>query len=339
MKIEEGTKLDFCNVLIRPKRSNAPSRKSIKLARTFRTLCSNRTLECIPVIAANMSTTGTFSMAEELVKCQMLTALHKFYPLEDLIRFFKLKSTSNFCFYTLGIRDEEFEKLDEFAKEITPDKICMDVANGYSCYFVDKVKRVRERFPKAILMAGNVATAEMTQELILAGADIVKVGIGPGSACVTRIKTGVGYPQLSAIAECSDAAHGLGGLICGDGGCENPGDIAKAMGAGADLVMLGGMLAGSDECAGKRTEDGFEFYGMASETAQTKFYGGVKNYTAAEGKTVVIPARGPVKPLLREIKGGLRSACSYVGASKLKDLSKCCTFVRVSRTHNTMFDG
>lgn len=337
MKIEEGTKLDFCDVLIRPKRSNAPSRKSIKLARTFRTL-SGRTLECIPVIAANMSTTGTFSMAEELVKCQMLTAIQKFYPLEDLIRFFKSKYTSNFCFYTLGIREEEFEKLDAFAKEVTPDKICLDVANGYSKYFVDKLKRVRERFPKAILMCGNVATAEMTQELILAGTDIVKVGIGPGSACVTRVKTGVGYPQLSAIAECADASHGLGGLICADGGCETPGDIAKAMGAGADFVMLGGMLAGTDECSGRRTADGFEFYGMASETAQNKYYAGVKGYTAAEGKTVVIPERGPVKAILKEIKGGLRSACSYVGASKLKDLSKCCTFIRVSRTHNTMFE-
>jgi GMP reductase len=286
-----------------------------------------------------MSTTGTFSMADALQECKMLTAIHKFYPVEDLVRFFKSKYTSNFCFYTLGIREEEFEKLDSFAKELTPDKICLDVANGYSRYFVDKLKRVRERFPKAILMAGNVATAEMTQELILAGADIVKVGIGPGSACVTRIKTGVGYPQLSAIAECADAAHGLGGLICGDGGCTTPGDIAKAMGAGADLVMLGGMLAGTTECSGRRSSGGFEFYGMASETAQNKYYSGVKGYAAAEGKTVVIPERGPVKPILREIKGGLRSACSYVGASKLKDLSKCTTFVRVSRTHNQIFGG
>jgi GMP reductase len=281
-----------------------------------------------------MFATGTFAMGEATRKVKMLTAIHKFYPLPALVNNFKRHN----CFYTLGLKDEDFEKLEAFAKVRLPNKINIDAANGYTCYFVEKVKRLRERFPYAILMAGNVCTPEMTQELILAGADIVKVGVGSGSVCTTRLMTGVGYPQFSAVADCADSAHGLGGLICSDGGATTPGDVAKAMGAGADLVMLGGMLAGTDECEGNDEVDGdFEFFGMSSNRAQDLFYGGRKSYAAAEGKVVRIPHKGPVTPILEEIMGGLRSACSYVGAATLKDFSKCCSFIRVSRTHNTVF--
>lgn len=339
MRIEEGVKLDFCDVLIRPKRSDAPSRKSIVLDRVFRCRASDRTLECVPIIAANMSTTGTLAMADAMARCRMLTCLHKFYGLSDLITFFAEQHSAASCFYTLGIKEEDFEKLDEFSKSFTPDKLCIDVANGYTRYFVEKVKRLRERFPHTIIMAGNVATPDMVQELVLAGADIVKIGIGPGSVCVTRLKTGIGYPQLSAVIECADAAHGLHGLICADGGCTTSGDIAKAMGGGADFVMLGGMLAGTSECEGTRTDEGLTFFGMASHEAQAQFYGGVKDYAAAEGKCVTVPDKGPARPLLRDIKGGLRSACAYVGAAELRELSKCTTFVRVARTHNVVYGG
>ena len=337
MRIEEGVKLDFCDVLIRPKRSDAPSRKSIILDRVFRCPISDRTLECVPIIAANMSTTGTFAMADTMARCHMLTCLHKFYTLDELTTFFTKQAAAAHSFYTLGIKEEDFEKLDAFANVITPDKLCIDVANGYTRYFVEKVKRLRERFPHTIIMAGNVATPDMVQELILAGADIVKIGIGPGSVCVTRIKTGIGVPQLSAVMECADAAHGLHGLICSDGGCTTSGDIAKAMGGGADFVMLGGMLAGTDECEGEWTEDGLTFFGMASEEAQIQFYGGVKDYAAAEGKCVTVPKKGPAQSLLHDIKGGLRSTCAYVGAAQLKELSKCTTFVKVARTHNVVY--
>ena len=339
MRIEEGVKLDFCDVLIRPKRSDAPSRSSIGLVRTFKCTASDRTIECVPIIASNMSTTGTFEMADALMRCRMLTALHKFYPLDELVTYFTRQHSSTSAFYTLGIKDEEFEKLNAFAQISTPDKLCMDVANGYTKYFVEKVKRLRERFQHTIIMAGNVATPDMTQELILAGADIVKIGIGPGSVCTTRLKTGVGYPQLSAVIECADAAHGLRGLICADGGCTTSGDIAKAMGGGADFVMLGGMLAGTDECGGTVSDGKMEFFGMSSVEAQEEFSGGVKNYAAAEGKCVELDCKGPVRPLLRDIKGGLRSACAYVGAAELKELSKCTTFVRVARTHNQVYGG
>jgi GMP reductase len=348
MKIESELSLDFDDVLIRPKRSVAPSRASIDLKRSyrFRGPSPQAVWTGIPVIAANLDTTGTMRMAAALHDLNMLTCLHKYYPLEELVRFFAESPARTSTFYTLGIRDEDFDKLKAFV-ERSPDTaglICIDAANGYTKFFVDRVKHVRELCPKATIMAGNVATPEMVQELLIEGrADIVKVGIGPGSVCTTRKMTGVGYPQLSAIVECADAAHGNKGHICADGGCRTPGDIAKAFGAGADFVMLGGMLAGTDACEGEWTTDNGEkrslkFYGMSSLEAQEKHHEGLKDYTAAEGKCVEVPYKGPVQDVLREVTGGLRSACAYVGAERLKDLSKCCTFVRCTRTHNTVFE-
>jgi GMP reductase len=213
----------------------------------------------------------------------------------------------------------------------------MDIAN----ILLILLKKTRKVFKDKVIIAGNVVTGEMVEELILSGADIVKVGIGPGSVCTTRVKTGVGYPQLSATIECADAAHGLGGHIIADGGCKMPGDVAKAFGAGADFVMLGGMLAGHDESGGQVIEkDGKkykEYYGMSSKTAMEKHSGGVANYRASEGKTVTIPYRGPVANTLQDVLGGVRSTCTYVGARKLKELSKRTTFIRVLEQENQVF--
>jgi GMP reductase len=343
MRVETELKLDFEDVLIRPKRSVAPSRASVDLQRThrFRNASPAAAWAGIPIMAANLDTVGTMKMAQVLHGLHMLTCLHKYYPLQQLIDFFTTDPASQSAFYTLGIRDEDFEKLQMFV-QATGDKarlICVDAANGYTKFFVDRVKQVRELCPWALLLAGNVATPEMVQELLIGGGvDIVKVGIGPGSVCTTREMTGVGYPQLSAILECADAAHGNKGHICADGGCRKPGDVAKAFGAGADFVMLGGMMAGTDECEGEWViADGqkrsLKFYGMSSVEAQEKHLGGVKEYVAAEGKCMEMPYKGPVAEVLRQITGGLRSACAYVGADRLKDLSKCCTFVRCTRTH------
>jgi len=329
MRIEEGIKLDFDDVLIRPKRSDAPSRKSVELLRTFK-LSNSRQFTCLPIIAANLDTVGTFAMSLALAKQKACCALHKFYSLDDLEYFYSRIPESVFSFYTLGIKEADLVKLTTLtARTGRLNLICIDVANGYTKYFVNKVKTVRELYPNSVLMAGNVATPEMVQELILEGVDIVKVGIGPGSHCKTRLVTGVGYPQLSAILECADAAHGLNGLVCADGGCRTPGDVAKAFGAGADFVMLGGMLAGVQECEGKWTKEGLQVYGMSSQEAQDKYSGGVPEYATSEGRCSIVPAKGPVSNVLAEITGGLRSACSYVGARSLKDFSKCCSFVRI----------
>lgn len=342
MRIEESVKLDFKDVLIRPKRSTLGSRKDVDISREFVFKWSGRTYDGVPIIAANMDGVGTFAMAKAFAEQGLSVALHKHYPLDALVAFFNENESRN-VWYSIGMVKNDQEKLEDFLKEMprTIDKICVDVANGYSEHFVDFVKRIRDTVPDLTIMAGNVVTGEMVEELILAGVDVVKVGIGPGSVCTTRKMTGVGYPQLSAIIECADAAHGLGGLICADGGCTVPGDIAKAFGAGADFVMLGGMLAGHDQAEQNIVEeDGkkfVSFYGMSSDTAMTKHKGGVAEYRASEGKTVKIPYRGDIADTLQGILGGVRSACTYVGAKRLKELSKRTTFIRVSQQINTVF--
>lgn len=343
MHLENSVKLDFKDVLIRPKRSTLTSRSEVDIAREFKFLHSSEPYHGIPIIAANMDTTGTFEMASALARHKMSTALHKHYTAKEYVDFFQKLENKSDAFYSLGIGEHDWQKFRE-VMAAAPGAIryvCIDVANGYTEAFVAFVKKVRETYPDIVLMAGNVVTGDMTEELLLAGADIVKVGIGPGSVCTTRKMTGVGYPQLSAIIECADAAHGLGGRICADGGCTVPGDIAKAFGGGADFVMLGGMLAGHDEAAGDvvTTEDGVfkRFYGMSSRNAMDKYAGGVAKYRAAEGKAVLIPARGPVESTIQDILGGVRSACTYVGARRLKELTMRTTFVRVSMQLNEVF--
>jgi GMP reductase len=349
MRIEEEVKLDFKDVLIRPKRSTLASRKDVDISRDYKFKWSKRTFSGVPIIAANMDGVGTFDMASAFIKDGngLSVALHKHYPLEDLVKFFS-KNGGKSVWYSIGITKDDQEKLKTFLKSKPQkegrgiEKICIDVANGYSQQFIDFVKGIRDDLPDNItIMAGNVVTGEMVEELVLAGVDVVKVGIGPGSVCTTRKMTGVGYPQLSAIIECADAAHGLGGLICGDGGCTVPGDVAKAFAGGADFVMLGGMFAGHDQAEQKIVTEGgkkfVQFYGMSSSTAMKKHKGGVAEYRASEGKTVKVPYRGSVESALQDILGGLRSTCTYVGARKLKELSKRTTFIRVSQQLNTVF--
>ena len=345
MRIEEDTKLDFKDVLIRPKRSTLRSRKDVDITREYTFKWSKRVYKGVPIIAANMDGVGTFSMAKAFIEQESGTsvAVHKHYSLEELIDFYDENGTES-IWYSIGMVQDDNDKLDKFMEQRPSkiDKICLDVANGYSEHFVDFATQIREKYPDVTIMAGNVVTGEMVEELILAGVDVVKVGIGPGSVCTTRKMTGVGYPQLSAIIECADAAHGLDGLICADGGCAVPGDIAKAFGAGADFIMLGGMLAGHDQAEQEIVEkdDGekcVRFYGMSSLTAMTKHKGGVAEYRASEGKTVSIPYNGDVAGTLQDILGGVRSACTYVGARRLKELPKRTTFIRVTQQINNVF--
>jgi GMP reductase len=344
MHIEESIKLDFKDVLIRPKRSTLSSRAEVDISREFVFHNSRQKYHGIPIIAANMDTTGTFEMARALGRHGLSTALHKHYSEDELVNFFRSLQgdglSSSAAFYSMGIGKSDYEKFAAVMSHASDaiKYVCIDVANGYTEGFVNFVKKVRHGYPHLTIMAGNVVTGDMTEELILAGADIVKVGIGPGSVCTTRKMTGVGYPQLSAVIECADAAHGLGGQICADGGCVVPGDLAKAFGGGADFIMLGGMLAGHEECAGEVVErDGKRykrFYGMSSRTAMEKYAGGVARYRASEGKEVLVDFRGPVAETLQDILGGVRSACTYVGAHKLKELTKRTTFVRVTQQLN-----
>lgn len=344
MRIENEIKLGFKDVMIRPKRSTLKSRSQVSLDRDFIFRNSQKKWSGVPIIAANMDTVGTFEMAEALSKDKIMTAIHKHYTIEEWSTFLKNQEDSIYDYIALstGIGKGDEEKIKQIVNAHPKiNFLCIDVANGYSEFFVEFVRKTRQNFPDKTIIAGNVVTGEMVEELILAGADIIKVGIGPGSVCTTRIKTGVGYPQLSAIIECADAAHGLGGHIISDGGCKIPGDVAKAFGGGADFVMLGGVFAGHDESGGEIVEENGKkfrlFYGMSSQTAMDKHSGGVAEYRASEGKTVKVEYKGAVSETVKDILGGVRSTCTYVGASQLRELSKRTTFIRVAEQENQVF--
>ena len=375
MRLEEDLKLDYKDVLIRPKRSTLKSRSEVSLGRRtkfrnyipdFPDNIEDYHYDGIPIMAANMDGVGTMEMADVLATGEIFTCLVKTYTAEELINFFYGDglNRTDYVAMSIGTGDDDYNKLCQVYEKCEDNLkyVCMDIANGYSEHFAQHVRKVRENFPHLVIIAGNVVTREMTEELILAGADIIKVGIGPGSVCTTRIQTGVGYPQLSAVIECADAAHGLGGHIIADGGCTTPGDVAKAFAAGADFVMLGGMLAGHDEGGGEvitktyetnevtKTDDGFyesvyeekqfvQFYGMSSKSANDKHFGGLKDYRSSEGRTVLVPYRGPVAATVQEILGGVRSTCTYVGAHTIKQLPKCATFIRCTQTHNSVYES
>lgn len=314
MRIIEEVKLDFQDVLLKPKRSTIRSRKDVELNREFRFKYAYETWKGIPIVSANMTSVTTNAVMSIMEYNHMLACIPKDFHHRAW------GHDRTYVIPSFGHKQNIINYNYKF--------ICLDVANGYMEEFVEYVKSVRDSYKEQIIMAGNVVSPEMTEALILAGADIVKVGIGSGSACSTRLQTGVGFPQLSAIIECADAAHGIGGHICSDGGCVYPGDVAKAFAAGADFVTLGGMLAG-------HAENGGDFYGMSSKRANEENAGGLKDYRAAEGLELKLPDRGSLNNTLQEITGGLRSACAYVGAKDLKSLPKCATFIKVNRQLNT----
>ena len=345
MRIEHDVKLDYQDVLFKPKRSTLTSRKDVDLTRSFKFYNSGKEWTGIPIMASNMDGVGTFAMAKVLQDHKMITVLRKHYSLEDWKTAIgdgvKMKYLS-VCTGTGVIWDKnapDYAVMKEVLKRY-PDIpfICVDVANGYHENYGDFIERLRYEHQDKTIIAGNVITAEMTEELILRGADIVKCGIGPGSVCTTRLMTGVGVPQFSGILECADAAHGVGGQVIADGGCVYPGDVAKAFAAGSDFVMLGGMLAGHDESEGEIVDGKVQFYGMSSDAAMSKHGSRKDGYRGAEGKVVSLPHKGPVEPTLVEIIGGVRSACTYIGARRVKDMPKCATFVQVNKQVNEVFN-
>ncbi len=381
-QIKDNVELDFCDVLFRPKRTTLNSRSEADVYRPYKFKYATKNITSCGIMASNMATTGTFEMAKVLQKNKCFCCLQKHYTYEELYDFLTDNGAqaktyddklcgNDYIFITSGIKDEDYVKVTKILDKNLCNNLCIDIANGYIPKLLEYVRKIRQNYPNIVIMVGNVVTGDMTQDLILNGADIVKVGIGPGSVCTTRKLTGVGRPQLSAILECADAAHGVGGLVCADGGCTCAGDVAKAFGAGADFVMIGGMLAGTDEADGELTtkmfrtneyewedanapydtdfidydpyEPKFEvkkfklFYGMSSEYAQEKHFGGMANYRASEGKVVEIPYKGSAEIVIQEILGGVRSTMSYIGARRLKDIPKCTTFYRVNRQLNEVF--
>ena len=350
MRIDPEIKLDYADVLLRPKRSTLESRKDVLLERSFTFYHSPKTWTGIPIMTANMATCGTFEMAEVFSAYKMITAFHKFYSVEQYKEFFKKFKNPDYVCYTLGIRDEDIEKIKQMKEQNLMDNfsfICLDVPNGYLQKFLEIIKYVRTLFPEHILIAGNVVTNEMTEEIILAGADIVKIGIGSGSACTTRKMTGVGYPQLSAVIECADATHGISnnqgvGHIIADGGQQYTSDIAKAFCGGADFNMCGSMFSGFDQSEGKLIEkDGKkykEYFGSSSNKAMIEFYGKKDIHRASEGRYVLMPYKGDIHVFIQDLMGALRSTCTYLGARQLKEMSKRATFIRCNHQLTTYLE-
>lgn len=383
VKIDSSPNLDFKDVTIRPKRSNLSSRSevvlSVKYAFGKKTTPKEREFDGVPIMSSNMDTTGTLDVYETLRKHKIITIFHKFYKPEEYVAHLSKTGQKRFegqyCGISTGIFkgfaeylnsglfdlnktihpsekhktilslfEESKAKFDQILKIVEPYFICIDVANGYTRIFVEFCEYMSKNYSQYIIIAGNVATREITEELILnRGVDIVKVGIGPGSACTTRLKTGVGIPQLSAIMECADAAHGVGGRIIGDGGITCPGDMAKAFCAGADFVMVGGQFAGHDQNPGQliTKDDGKNyklFYGMSSTHAQEKNYGHAAKYRASEGRVLEIPYKGDLNDTIYDYLGGVRSTCTYIGAASLREMSKCATFVMVGNQLNNYFE-
>jgi GMP reductase len=338
-KISDDVKLDFSDVLIVPKNSPFKSRNDVEVTATIHFKYSDYVWKGIPIIVSNIDTTGTVAMALALQNYKILTCLHKFYTADDIPD----TLDKNYYMVSTGTGQKDLDRLDAIIKKHDPIFICVDVANGYSQHFIEVIKLLRKKYPHKVLVGGNVVTAERTKELIHAGLDIVKVGIGSGSVCVTRLQTGIGYPQLSAVLECAKAAHEVGGLVISDGGIVYPGDFSKAFGAGADFIMCGGMFAGHDESGGEVVEiEGKHykiFYGMASSTAMHKYHGGVADYRSSEGKTVKVPYKGPVKNTIQNILGGIRSTMTYIGAGNIADIERCTTFIRVNAIVNKIYNG
>lgn len=362
IKINPAPQYDYNQVLIRPKPSDLTSRSEVNLKRTITFKHSNIKWVGVPIIAANMDSTGTFNIYEVLSNHTIITAMNKFYTKADYIKYMTSDSTesvdvpsTNFgsiassprldpdlFMVSTGISESNLEQLQDILSVIDCNWICIDIANGYIKPMVDFCRRVRNLYPDKIIVGGNVATQEMVEELILnGGVDVVKVGIGPGSACSTRLKTGVGVPQLSAVMECADAAHAMNGHIIADGGITCPGDVAKALGGGADFVMIGGQLAGHKENPGTTvTIDGKlfkSFYGMSSEKAQKTHYGKMDKYRASEGRELMVPYKGELNDTVGDYLGGLRSTCTYIGAKNIKDMPKCTTFGLTTQQINTHF--
>jgi GMP reductase len=345
MRINYDAKLNFEDVLLQPKRSTLSSRKDVDMTRNFTFRNSGKQMNFLPIFASNMDGVGTFSMAKVLQEHKMMTVITKTTGIEEWRKAVgngvRLQSVS-VCTGTNIMWDKEaqdWKTMQEVLKSFPDIKmITVDVANAYHQNMVDFIKKVRDEYPNKIIVAGNVVTPEMTEELIINGADVVKIGIGPGSVCTTRTMTGVGVPQFSAILDCADAANGVDGHIMADGGCVHPGDIAKAFGGGAHMVMIGGMLAGHDESEQEVVDGKIEFYGMSSDRAREKHGRRKDGYRGNEGRLISLPYRGSVQNTIEDILGGVRSACTYIGARRLKDMPKCASFVTTNNVINRVYE-
>jgi GMP reductase len=372
MQIIDSVQLDFSDVLIKPRRSSIDSRSKVDITREYKFKWCPYVIKGTGIMQANMGTIGNFNVSRKMLENGLFACLHKYHSVEDLIEFYgelydkyvhSGDKSLRRCLLGIGLRDDGIEKLRVINKALGIQVgVKFDVPNGYIPQVKEKVIELRKEFPEMFIMVGNVVTGDITEDLILSGADCVAVGIGPGGQCLTRPTTGCGRPQLSAIIECADAAHQVGGMVCADGGITCPGDLGKAFGAGADFIMIGSLFAGTDEADGEIISkwifngeyepamdgSGFEpclelkefkqFYGMSSTLAQEKFGNGKPKYRASEGRVSLVPYVGSIDGVIEELLGGLRSTMTYIGAWKLKNIPKQCTFYKVHNQLNRTYE-
>lgn len=368
MQIIDSVQLDFSDVLIKPRRSSIDSRSKVDITREYKFKWCPYVIKGTGIMQANMGTIGNFNVSRKMLNNGLFACLHKYHNINDLIDFYKElidkgDDTWRRCLLAIGLRDDGIDKLRTLNEKLGVQVgVKFDVPNGYIPQVKEKVIELRKEFPEMFIMVGNVVTSDITEDLILSGADCVAVGIGPGGQCLTREQTGCGRPQLSAIIECADAAHQVGGMVCGDGGITCPGDLGKAFGAGADFIMIGSMFAGTLEADGdivskwiftgeyEPADDGsgFEphlelkefkkFYGMSSTLAQETFGNGKPKYRASEGRVTLVPYAGDIDGVIEELLGGLRSTMTYIGAWKLKNIPKQCTFYKVHNQLNRTYE-
>ena len=356
--------LDYSDILIRPKMGiNLNSRKEVNLQRIFK-FKHGQVRTGLGIFNANMATVGNFVITQKLLARGMFATIHKHYSVDEIGKFMINARQENVplenLFITIGLKnpDSEIQKLRELESKYgwtDSRNICIDAPNFYIPNALDVLARVRQEFPDAVIMAGNIASGDICLKL-LDYADIIKCGIGSGSACLTRKQTGCGTPMVSLIMECADIAHSVNGHICADGGIVDVGDICKALCLNADFVMIGGMFAGTDEAEGEKQEKQFEtneiidgtkviqtkyfkaYYGMSSEYANNKFAGGMGDYKTSEGRELLIPYTGALDKILQDITGGIASCCTYIGATSVKHMAKCATIIQVHNQLNRVFE-
>jgi IMP dehydrogenase len=322
-----GRALTFDDVLIVPAKSDVRSRREPDLSTR---LTKNISIN-LPFISANMDTITEAEMAIAMHKEGAIGILHRFMTIsEQVSQVQRMKEAGvNNIATSIGVNQDFKERADALVTAGT-NILTIDIAHGHSVSMLETLKWVKDTYPNVQVIAGNVATPQATIDLIEAGADAIKVGIGPGSMCTTRVITGCGMPQLTAIAVCAEVARERGVPISADGGIKSSGDIVKAFAAGAESVMLGSLLSGSIETPGPIRQGRKEYRGMASKAAQVSWRGEVPEGMAPEGEGTFVSIKGHVYDVVRELAGGVRSGMSYVNATKLEDIRHNAHFVEMS---------
>ncbi|MEK6555586.1 MAG: IMP dehydrogenase [Bdellovibrionota bacterium] len=322
-----GRALTYDDVLCFPQKSDVRSRRDPDL--TTR-LTKNINIK-LPFISANMDTVTEHEMAIAMDQQGGVGILHRFMSISDQVsQVEKIKeSGARVIIASIGV-NQDFKDRAKALVDSGVNVITIDIAHGHSVSMLETLKWLKDTYPQVEVIAGNIASPQAARDLIEAGADAIKVGIGPGSMCTTRIITGCGVPQLTAVALCAEVTTEMGIPLIADGGIKTSGDVVKALAAGADTVMFGSILSGTLEPPGPNRHGKKEYRGMASKAAQVSWRGGVPEGMAPEGEMTLVPIKGRVSDVVAEMAGGLRSGMSYINATSVVEIRDKAFFLEMS---------